>query len=341
MGDDVIGGGFSGWITAAAGSGWPYPIPSIDGAAPPPDPEGGDRKDIAVLARLAAENGVTSVVLGLPSSSTETRGPRRCGRGPSANVYRRRPPCGDNVGRAADIGAVRTAPSSRPACGGRTGRDPDSLSAMFCSRAAWTRGDGMSPRTTVPRASAGGSPSRLAAALLSAFLLFDSHPSGTGRLTSRRGARSRGGRDLREGGFSPHPLAFRAPRDCLRSGGDFTTESTPSESPRPSEAWRSWSAGRHQDTRSAPRGEPLRRPRIDRRENTCQGGGVLATAPRPPFSGDWDPRESAEGYLSPQLHLRETHHAEEILSHGAAIPEESSPDAEKRAKEAAFPCTRS
>jgi len=41
----------------------------------PPIPREGDRKDIAVLARLAAEKGVTSVVLGLPLLLNGDEGP--------------------------------------------------------------------------------------------------------------------------------------------------------------------------------------------------------------------------------------------------------------------------
>jgi putative Holliday junction resolvase len=41
----------------------------------PPIPREGDRKDIAVLARLAAELGVTSVVLGLPLLLNGDEGP--------------------------------------------------------------------------------------------------------------------------------------------------------------------------------------------------------------------------------------------------------------------------
>src|SRR5512135_2406334 len=41
----------------------------------PPIPREGDRKDIAVLARLAAEMGVTSVVLGLPLLLNGDEGP--------------------------------------------------------------------------------------------------------------------------------------------------------------------------------------------------------------------------------------------------------------------------
>jgi putative Holliday junction resolvase len=41
----------------------------------PPIPREGDRKDIAVLARLAAEIGVTSIVLGLPLLLNGDEGP--------------------------------------------------------------------------------------------------------------------------------------------------------------------------------------------------------------------------------------------------------------------------
>jgi len=182
--------------------------------------------------------------LASPFSSTETRGPRRAGEGLRRTVTGGDLSAGDDVGRTADIGAVRR---HLIASGVRREERKGTGTASrrcSCSRAPWTRGDGNEHRRRRPsRTGRGVALAVLAAALLSAFPLFDSasdrklgretgdHPEGE--------PASRGGRDPSEGRGPPHPLAFRALVLLTFSGGDFTTESYAFPAPPSAfEAWR-------------------------------------------------------------------------------------------------------
>jgi putative Holliday junction resolvase len=76
MGDDSIGGRVLGLDYGSRRIGVAVSDPLGLTAQPlPPIRREGDRKDIAVLARLAAEKGVTSVVLGLPLLLNGDEGP--------------------------------------------------------------------------------------------------------------------------------------------------------------------------------------------------------------------------------------------------------------------------
>ena len=76
MGDDVTGGRVLGLDYGSRRIGVAVSDPLGLTAQPlPPIPRKGDRKDIAVLARLAAETGVTSVVIGLPLLLNGDEGP--------------------------------------------------------------------------------------------------------------------------------------------------------------------------------------------------------------------------------------------------------------------------
>jgi len=76
MGDDLTGGRVLGLDYGSRRIGAAVSDPLGLTAQPlPPIRREGDRKDIAVLARLAAEMGVTSVVLGLPLLLNGDEGP--------------------------------------------------------------------------------------------------------------------------------------------------------------------------------------------------------------------------------------------------------------------------
>ncbi|MGE5285389.1 MAG: Holliday junction resolvase RuvX [Actinomycetota bacterium] len=76
MGDDTTGGRILGLDYGSRRIGVAVSDPLGLTVQPlPPIPRGGDRKDIAVLARLAAEKGVTSVVIGLPLLLNGDEGP--------------------------------------------------------------------------------------------------------------------------------------------------------------------------------------------------------------------------------------------------------------------------
>jgi UPF0755 protein len=184
----------------------------------------------------------------------------------------------------------------------------------------------------------------LAAALLSAFLLFDTHPTGSweGKLVLV----PKGSRlpevvgILREGGILPHPLAFRALVLLTFSGrrlhyGEYAFPTPPSAF----EAWRKLVRGdviKYEVT--VPPGANLYDvAKLLEEKNLATAEAFLATAASPAVLGRLEiPGESAEGYLFPDTYiLVKPVTPEEILEFMVRqFRRKVPPDAEKRAKEA-------
>jgi UPF0755 protein len=184
----------------------------------------------------------------------------------------------------------------------------------------------------------------LAAALLSAFLLFDTHPPGSWEgklvLVPKGSPLPEVVGILREGGILPHPLAFRALVLLTFSGrrlhyGEYAFPTPPSAF----EAWRKLVRGdviRYEVT--VPPGANLYDvAKLLEEKNLATAEAFLATAASPAVLGRLEiPGESAEGYLFPDSYiLVKPVTPEEIIEFMVRqFRRKVPPDAEKRAKEA-------
>jgi len=184
----------------------------------------------------------------------------------------------------------------------------------------------------------------LAAALLSAFLLFDTHPTGSweGKLVLvPKGSRLPEVIGIfREGGILPHPLAFRALVLLTFSGrrlhyGEYAFPTPPSAF----EAWRRLVRGDviKYEVTVTPGSNLYDVAKLLEGKNLATAEAFLATASSPAVLRRLEiPGESAEGYLFPDSYiLVKPVTPEEILElmvrqFRRKIP----PDAEKRAREA-------
>ncbi|HEX7519022.1 MAG TPA: endolytic transglycosylase MltG [Candidatus Deferrimicrobium sp.] len=184
----------------------------------------------------------------------------------------------------------------------------------------------------------------LAAALLSAFLLFDTHP--TGNWEGKLVLVPKGSRlpevvgILREGGILPHPLAFRALVLLTFSGrrlhyGEYAFPTPPSAF----EAWRRLVRGdviKYEVT--VPPGANLYDiAKLLEAEKLVTAEAFLATAASPDVLRRLEiPGESAEGYLFPDSYIFVKPVApEEILEFMVRqFRRKVPPDAEKQAREA-------
>lgn len=184
----------------------------------------------------------------------------------------------------------------------------------------------------------------LAAALLSAFLLFDSNPTGNWEgklvLVPKGSPLPEVVKILREGGVLPHPLAFRALVLLTFSGrrlhyGEYAFPTPPSAF----EAWRRLVRGdviKYEVT--VPPGANLYDvAELLEKKKLAKAEAFLATAASPAVLRRLEiPGESAEGYLFPDSYIFvKPVTPEEILEFMVRqFRREVPPDAEKRAKEA-------
>ena len=184
----------------------------------------------------------------------------------------------------------------------------------------------------------------LAAALLSAFFLFDTHP--TGRWEGKLVLVPKGSPlpevvgILREGGILPHPFAFRALVLVTFSGrrlhyGEYAFPTPPSAF----DAWRKLVRGdviKYEVT--VPPGANLYDvAKLLEEKNLAPAEAFLATATSSAVLGQLEiPGESAEGYLFPDSYVFvKPVTPEEILEFMVRqFRRKVPPDAEKRAKEA-------
>ncbi|MCR4309083.1 MAG: endolytic transglycosylase MltG [Deltaproteobacteria bacterium] len=183
----------------------------------------------------------------------------------------------------------------------------------------------------------------LVAALLTAFLLFDTHP--TGSWEGKRVLVPKGSplpevvRILREGGILPHPLAFRALVLLTFSGrrlhyGEYVFPTSPSAF----EAWRRLIRGdviKYEVT--VPPGANLYDvAKLLEEKKLATAEAFLATTASPAVLRRLEiPGESAEGYLFPDSYtFVKPVTPEEILEFMVRqFHRKAPPDAEKRAKE--------
>lgn len=184
----------------------------------------------------------------------------------------------------------------------------------------------------------------LAAALLAAFLLFDSNPTGNWEgklvLVPKGSPLPEVVGILREGGVLPHPLAFRALVLLTFSGrrlhyGEYAFPTPPSAF----EAWRRLVRGdviKYEVT--VPPGANLYDvAELLEKKKLAKAEAFLATAASPAVLRRLEiPGESAEGYLFPDSYIFvKPVTPEEILEFMVRqFRREVPPDAEKRAKEA-------
>ncbi|MEK6697329.1 MAG: endolytic transglycosylase MltG [Candidatus Deferrimicrobiota bacterium] len=203
----------------------------------------------------------------------------------------------------------------------------------------------MSPPAGRPRRTGRGAAlAVLAAALLSAFLLFDTHPTGSWEgklvLVPKGSPLPEVVGILREGRILPHPLAFRALVLLTFSGrrlhyGEYAFPTPPSAF----EAWRKLVRGdviKYEVT--VPPGANLYDvAELLEEKKLATAEAFLATAASPAVLGRLEiPGESAEGYLFPDTYiLVKPVTPEEILEFMVRqFRRKVPPDAEKRAKEA-------
>ncbi|HEX7519589.1 MAG TPA: endolytic transglycosylase MltG [Candidatus Deferrimicrobium sp.] len=203
----------------------------------------------------------------------------------------------------------------------------------------------MSPTTGRPRrAGRGVALAVLAAALLSAFLLFDTHPTGgwEGKLVlvPKGSPLPEVVRILREDGILPHPLAFRALVLLTFSGrrlhyGEYAFPTPPSAF----EAWRRLVRGdviKYEVT--VPPGANLYDvAELLKKKKLATAEAFLTTAASPDVLRRLEiPGESAEGYLFPDSYtFVKPITPEEILEFMVRqFRRKIPPDAEKRAEEA-------
>jgi UPF0755 protein len=184
----------------------------------------------------------------------------------------------------------------------------------------------------------------VAAALLSAFLLFDTHPAGTWEgklaLVPKGSPLPEVVAILREGGILPHPSAFRALVLLTFSGrrlhyGEYAFPTPPSAF----EAWRRLVRGdviKYEVT--VPPGANLYDvAELLEGKNLATADAFLATAASPDVLRRLEiPGESAEGYLFPDTYtLVKPVAPEEIIEIMVRqFRRKAPPDAEKRAREA-------
>lgn len=184
----------------------------------------------------------------------------------------------------------------------------------------------------------------LAAALLSAFLLFDTHPTGSWEgklvLVPKGSQLPEVVKILREGGLLPHPLAFRALVLLTFSGrrlhyGEYAFPTPPSAF----KAWRKLVRGdviKYEVT--VPPGTNLYDvAKLLEEKKLATAEAFLATATSPAVLGRLEiPGESAEGYLFPDSYIFvKPVTPEEILEFMVRqFHRKVPPDAEKQAKEA-------
>ena len=184
----------------------------------------------------------------------------------------------------------------------------------------------------------------LAAALLSAFLLFDSHPTGNweGKLViiPKGSPLPEVVGILRKGGVLPHPLAFRALVLLTFSGrrlhyGEYAFPTPPSAF----DAWRRLASGdviKYEVT--VPPGANLYDvAKLLKEKRLSTAEAFLAAAASPAVLGRLEiPGESAEGYLFPDSYLLvKPVTPEEILEFMVRqFRRKIPPDVEKRAREA-------
>ena len=203
----------------------------------------------------------------------------------------------------------------------------------------------MSPAAGRPRRTGrGGALAVLAAALLSAFLLFDTHPTGSWEgklvLVPKGSPLPEVVGILREGGILPHPLAFRALVLLTFSGrrlhyGEYAFPTPPSAF----EAWRKLVRGDviKYEVTVPPGANFYDVAKLLEEKNLAAAEAFLATAASPAVLGRLEiPGESAEGYLFPDTYiLVKPVTPEEILEFMVRqFRRKVPPDAEKRAKEA-------
>ena len=175
----------------------------------------------------------------------------------------------------------------------------------------------------------------LAVALLSAFLLFDTPPTGNweGKLVLvPKGSPLPEVVGILREGRGP-PASAGVPRagaaHVFRAGTSLRGVRLPDSPVGLRGMAETGPRGRHQVRGDgAPGGEPLRRRGVARKEKAGHGGGVPRRgrlARRSPATGD--PGGERGGVSLPrQLHLREARHAGgDPRVHGAAVPQESSP----------------
>lgn len=203
----------------------------------------------------------------------------------------------------------------------------------------------MSPAAGRPRRTGRGAAlAVLAAALLSAFLLFDTHPTGSWEgklvLVPKGSQLPEVVKILREGGLLPHPLAFRALVLLTFSGrrlhyGEYAFPTPPSAF----KAWRKLVRGdviKYEVT--VPPGTNLYDvAKLLEEKKLATAEAFLATATSPAVLGRLEiPGESAEGYLFPDSYIFvKPVTPEEILEFMVRqFHRKVPPDAEKQAKEA-------
>jgi UPF0755 protein len=184
----------------------------------------------------------------------------------------------------------------------------------------------------------------LAAALLSAFLLFDTEPTGPWEgklvLVPKGSPLPEVVGILREGGILPHPFAFRALVLLTFSGrklhyGEYAFPTPPSAF----EAWRKLVRGdviKYEVT--VPPGANLYDvAKLLEEKNLAPAEAFLATAASPAVLGRLEiPGESAEGYLFPDSYIlvKPVTPGEILEFMVRQFRRKVPPDAEKRAKEA-------
>ncbi len=201
----------------------------------------------------------------------------------------------------------------------------------------------MSPAAGRPRRTGRGVALAILAALLSAFLLLDTHPTGSweGKLAliPKGSPLPEVVGILREGGILPHPLAFRALVILTFTGrrlhyGEYAF-------PTPPSAIRTWWRLIHGDVLQykviVPPGANLYdvAEQIEEKK-LATGEAFLAAAASPAVLRRLEiPGESAEGYLFPDNYIFvKPVTPEEILEHMVReFRRNVPPDAEKRAKE--------
>jgi UPF0755 protein len=203
----------------------------------------------------------------------------------------------------------------------------------------------MSPVASTPRRTGlGVALAVLAAALLSAFLLFDTHPTGTWEgklvLVPKGSPLPEVVGFLREGEILPHPFAFRALTLVTFSGrrlhyGEYAFPTPPSAF----EAWRKLVRGdviKYEVT--VPPGANLYDvAKLLEEKNLAPAEAFLAAAASSAVLGRLEiPGESAEGYLFPDSYIlvKPVTPGEILEFMVRQFRRKIPPDAEKRAKEA-------
>jgi UPF0755 protein len=202
----------------------------------------------------------------------------------------------------------------------------------------------MSPPAGRPRRTGRGVALAVLAALLSAFLLFDTHPTGSWEgklvLVTKGSSLPEVIGILREGGVLPHPLAFRALVLLTFSGrrlhyGEYAFPTPPSAF----EAWRRLVRGDviKYEVTVHPGANLYDVAELLEKKKLATAEAFLATAASPAVLRRLEiPGESAEGYLFPDSYIFvKPVTPEEVLEFMVRqFRRKVPPDAEKRAKEA-------